>query len=50
MWKTKIEGKIGTFDVEVIKEFFKGFVNESKCTLHVNILYGENLHQSGGDL
>ena len=44
VWKTKIEGKIGTFDVEVIKEFFKGFVNESRCTLHVNILYGENLH------
>jgi len=44
VWKAKIEGKIGTFDVEVIKEFFKGFVNESRCTLHVNILYGENLH------
>jgi imidazoleglycerol-phosphate dehydratase len=44
VWKAKIEGKIGTFDVEVIKEFFKGFVNESKSTLHVNILYGENLH------
>lgn len=44
VWRTKIEGKIGTFDVEVIKEFFKAFVNESRCTLHVNILYGENLH------
>lgn len=44
VWKTKIEGKIGTFDVEVIKEFFKGFVNESKCTLHINVMYGENLH------
>lgn len=44
VWKAKIEGTIGTFDVEVIKEFFKGFVNEAKCTLHVNILYGENLH------
>jgi len=44
VWKTNMQGKIGTFDVEVVKEFFKGFVNESKCTLHVNILYGENLH------
>jgi len=39
-----IEGKIGVFDTEVIKEFFKGFVNESKMTLHINLLYGENLH------
>lgn len=39
-----LEGKIGVFDTEVIKEFFKGFVNESKITLHINLLYGENLH------
>jgi imidazoleglycerol-phosphate dehydratase len=40
----KVRGKIGTFDVEVIKEFLKGFVNEARVTLHVNVLYGENLH------
>jgi imidazoleglycerol-phosphate dehydratase len=44
VWKADLQGKIGTFDAEVVKEFFKGFVNESKITLHINLLYGENLH------
>ena len=39
-----LAGKIGVFDTEVIKEFFKGFVNEAKITIHINVLYGENLH------
>jgi imidazoleglycerol-phosphate dehydratase len=39
-----LQGKTGNFDVEVAKEFFKGFVNEARCSLHVNLLYGENLH------
>lgn len=29
---------------ELIKEFLRAFVNESKITLHVNIFSGENLH------
>ncbi len=29
---------------DLIKEFLKAFVNESKITLHVNIISGENLH------
>jgi imidazoleglycerol-phosphate dehydratase len=44
VWKGKMRGKIGVFDVEVVKEFFQGFVNEAKCTLHVNLVYGDNLH------
>jgi imidazoleglycerol-phosphate dehydratase len=44
VWNGELQGKTGTFDVEVVKEFFKGFVNEARCTLHVNLLYGENLH------
>ena len=44
VWKGGLRGKIGAFDVAVLKEFFKGFVNESKCSLHINVLYGENLH------
>ena len=39
-----LAGKIGVFDTEVIKEFFKGFVNEAKITIHINLLYGESLH------
>ncbi|OPX93681.1 MAG: Imidazoleglycerol-phosphate dehydratase [Syntrophorhabdus sp. PtaB.Bin006] len=44
VWRGEAEGKIGAFDVEVVREFFKGFVNEARCTIHINILYGENLH------
>lgn len=35
---------IGTMATEDFKEFFKGFVNSSLCTLHLNLLYGENDH------
>jgi imidazoleglycerol-phosphate dehydratase len=44
VWNGDLQGKTGNFDVEVAKEFFKGFVNEARCSLHVNLLYGENLH------
>jgi imidazoleglycerol-phosphate dehydratase len=44
VWRGEAEGKIGMFDIEVVREFFKGFANEARCTVHVNIVYGENLH------
>jgi imidazoleglycerol-phosphate dehydratase len=44
VWKGDLEGRIVTFDIEVVKEFFKGFAGEARCALHVNLLYGENLH------
>jgi imidazoleglycerol-phosphate dehydratase len=44
VWKGEIDGRLGTFDGEVVKEFFQGFVNEARITLHVNLLYGDNLH------
>lgn len=44
VWKGDIKGKLGTFDGEVVREFFQGFVNEARMALHVNLLYGENLH------
>jgi imidazoleglycerol-phosphate dehydratase len=36
--------KIGTMDVQNIREFFKSFVNEAKLNLHIELLYGENDH------
>ena len=36
--------KIGNVSTEMFKEFFRAFVNESRTTLHVNLLYGENDH------
>ncbi len=34
----------GRFDVELVEEFFKAFVNKSGTTLHINMIYGENTH------
>ncbi len=44
VWNGNVGGKLGTFDGEVVKEFFQGFANEARVTLHINLLYGENLH------
>lgn len=36
--------RIGTFDVDLIHEFFQGFVNHSRATLHIDNLRGTNAH------
>ena len=36
--------KIGTFDTELVKEFFLAFVRKSEITLHIKKLDGENSH------
>src|SRR5690349_6445460 len=35
---------IGTFDVDLVHEFFQGFVNHALATLHVDNLRGDNAH------
>jgi len=35
---------IGGFDVDLFQEFFQGFVNHARVTLHVDNLAGENAH------
>jgi len=35
---------IGTFDVDLVHEFFQGFVNHAQVTLHVDTLRGDNAH------
>lgn len=35
---------IGEFDVDLLKEFFQGFVNHAKVTLHLDNLSGANAH------
>lgn len=41
-----LQGRIGDFDTENVKEFFKAFVSNSFITLHINLMYGENLHHN----
>ena len=36
--------QVGAFDVDLFAEFFQGFVNHSRCTLHVDCLKGDNAH------
>jgi len=37
-------GMIGTFDSQLVHEFFQGFVNHAFVTLHIDNLRGENAH------
>lgn len=36
--------QIGAFDVQLVREFFQGFVNGGKVTLHIDCLRGINCH------
>jgi imidazoleglycerol-phosphate dehydratase len=36
--------RIGNFDVDLFGEFFRGFVNHAKVTLHIDNLKGQNAH------
>ena len=36
--------RIGEFDVDLIHEFFQGFVNHAQVTLHIDNLRGKNAH------
>jgi imidazoleglycerol-phosphate dehydratase len=37
-------GLIGEFDVDLVHEFFQGFVNHAQATLHIDTLRGVNAH------
>ena len=36
--------RVGEFDVDLVREFFQGFVNHALVTLHVDCLRGHNAH------
>lgn len=36
--------KVGSFDTELVKEFWLGFVRNCNCTLHIRSMAGENSH------
>lgn len=36
--------RIGEFDVDLVHEFFQGFVNHARATLHIDNLRGANAH------
>ena len=36
--------RVGTFDVDLTSEFFQGFANHAKATIHMDVLRGVNDH------
>ncbi len=36
--------KVGTFDTELVEEFWLGFIRNAACTLHIRQLAGTNAH------
>jgi len=36
--------RVADFDVDLFREFFQGFVNHAKVTLHIDVLRGRNAH------
>ena len=40
----QLTGRIGNFDVTLVKEFMRALAMNMKVNLHISILYGENLH------
>ena len=41
---TFVRARIGEFDVDLVNEFFQGFVNHAMITLHIDNLSGDNAH------
>lgn len=37
-------GRIGEFDVDLLHEFYQGFINHALVTLHIDSLRGDNAH------
>jgi len=37
-------GQVGDFDVDLIHEFFQGFINHALATVHIDCLRGKNAH------
>ena len=38
------KARVGEFELELVEEFFRGFVNHAGITLHLDILRGKNAH------
>ncbi|MBR5125731.1 MAG: imidazoleglycerol-phosphate dehydratase HisB [Oscillospiraceae bacterium] len=36
--------KVGTFDTELVEEFWLGFIRNAECTLHIRQMAGTNTH------
>lgn len=39
-----VRSTVGDFDIDLVREFFQGFVNHALVTLHIDNLAGDNAH------
>jgi imidazoleglycerol-phosphate dehydratase len=39
-----LKDQVGSFDTELVEEFFQAFVNQAQINLHINLYYGKNTH------
>jgi imidazoleglycerol-phosphate dehydratase len=39
-----VRSSVGEFDIDLVREFFQGFVNHALVTLHIDNLAGDNAH------
>jgi imidazoleglycerol-phosphate dehydratase len=44
VYNVPFEGYIKDIDIGLFEEFFRAVVNNAKMTLHINVLYGKDLH------
>ena len=44
VYEADIAGKVGSFDVELVEEFFRAFTLNAKITTHIITLRGKNKH------
>jgi imidazoleglycerol-phosphate dehydratase len=45
VWRVQLpSGKLGSMDTELFREWFQGFAQSARLTLHVENRYGENCH------
>ena len=42
--------RVGDFDIDLLREFFQGFVNHAQVTLHLDNLKGTNAHHQAETL
>ncbi|MFU8815988.1 MAG: imidazoleglycerol-phosphate dehydratase HisB [Pseudomonadales bacterium] len=45
-----VRARIGDFDVDLLREFFQGFVNHAQVTVHLDNLRGANAHHQAETL
>ncbi len=44
VYNVPFEGFIKDIDINLFEEFFRAFTSNAKITLHINVLYGKDLH------